>query len=243
MDQQLIPPLGSGAMFDAVAHRYDVLNRLMSFGIDRRWRKRAARSLPLYPGARVLDLATGTGDLAIDIAARHPGAHIVGIDPSVRMLEVAREKLRERSLLDRIELEVGTAESLPFPDGSFDAVTMAFGIRNCADRAAALREMIRVLRPGGRVAILELGEPRSGLLAPAARFHIHRVVPRLGSWLSGQKEYRYLQESIAAFPPASEFAELMTQCGHEVLEVTAFAFGSCTLFLSTTSRSEERHAG
>ena len=155
-ESQLAPLKGSGAMFDAIAHRYDLLNRVMSLGIDQRWRLRTVRALELKPGARVLDLATGTADVALAIARRHPDAHIVGVDPSERMLEVGRRKVTERGQEQTIELHVGDAQSLPFADASFDAVCIAFGIRNVPDRGRALREMARVTRVGGRVAVLEL---------------------------------------------------------------------------------------
>ena len=125
---------------------------------------------------------------------------------------------------------------LAFDDGSFDAVTIAFGIRNVPDRARGLAEMARVCRVGGRVAILELGEPKRGVMAPLARFHIRQVVPRLGALLSGSKEYRYLQTSIAAFPPPDEFAELMAANGLKVLEVVPLTFGVCNLYVGTPSR-------
>jgi demethylmenaquinone methyltransferase/2-methoxy-6-polyprenyl-1,4-benzoquinol methylase len=228
-----LPQLGSGAMFDSVANRYDLLNRIISLGVDKRWRRRTVRSLPLYPGSRVLDLATGTGDLAIDIAKRHPGTQVVGVDPSENMLEVGRGKIAKLGLTDRIEMKTGIGEDLPFEDDVFDAVTIAFGIRNCTDRAQALREMARVTRPGGKIAILELNEPSGSVFSPFARFHVHHVVPRLGALLSGSREYRYLQKSIAAFPPASEFAALMEECGLKMEELVPFSFGSCHLYVAS----------
>ena len=224
---------GSGAMFDNIARRYDLLNRVMSFGVDRRWRKKTVRALAL-PGdgpGRVLDVATGTGDLAIDVARMHPGAEIIGVDPSTKMIEVGRKKLVARDLADRVRLDEGDAQALPYDDDSFDGVCIAFGIRNVPDRARGLREMARVCRPGGRIAILELGEPKKGVIAPLARFHIRHVVPRLGAWLSGAKEYRYLQTSIAAFPPPDEFAALMKVSGIDVIEVVPLTFGVCNLYV------------
>jgi demethylmenaquinone methyltransferase/2-methoxy-6-polyprenyl-1,4-benzoquinol methylase len=240
-DTQLARP-GSGAMFDRLADRYDLLNRLMSLGVDKRWRKRTVRELCLSPTAKVLDLATGTADLAIDIASRHPQVKVVGLDPSVKMLERGRAKITKAKLDDRVRLVEGIGEDLPFADGEFDAVTIAFGIRNCTDRAQALREMKRVTRPGGRVAILELGEPKGSIMAPMARFHIHQIIPRLGAWISGAREYRYLQESIEAFPPSSEFAALMDSCGLRMLELVRFSFGSCHLYLAEVPLVEERLA-
>ena len=230
------PAPGSGAMFDRIAARYDLLNRMMSFGVDRRWRKRTVKALALPADApsRVLDVATGTGDLAIDIARRTPQAEVVGVDPSARMLDVGQKKIEKFG--GRITLTVGDAQALAFPDGSFDAVTIAFGIRNVPDRARGLAEMARVCRPGGRVAILELGEPKKGVMAPLARFHIRQVVPRMGALLSGSKEYRYLQTSIAAFPPPDEFAAMMTAAGLTVLEVVPLTFGVCNLYVGTPSR-------
>lgn len=222
---------GSGAMFDAIAPRYDLLNRLISLGIDQRWRRRTVRSLGPALAGRVLDLATGTADLAILIAKEAPAASVVGLDPSEGMLALARDKVRARGLDERVSLTAGDAQVLPFENGSFDGVTMAFGIRNVPDRAKALREMVRVLRPGGRVAILELGEPRSGPLAAVARFHVHTVVPALGALLSRAPEYRYLERSIAAFPPPEEFTALMRDAGLVEVAFEALSFGVCHLYL------------
>jgi demethylmenaquinone methyltransferase/2-methoxy-6-polyprenyl-1,4-benzoquinol methylase len=224
---------GSGAMFDRIAHRYDFLNRVISLGIDQRWRRRTVEALQLTAGHRVLDLATGTGDLALMIARAQPGVTVVGSDPSEGMLAVGRDKIRAGALDGRVSMEVGDAQALPYDDGSFDAVTMAFGIRNVPDRLKALREMARVVKRGGRIAILELSEPREGPLAPLARFHVHTVVPTLGAVLSGAREYRYLQESIAKFPPPEEFAALMREAGHDVLSVQPMTFGTVCLFVST----------
>ena len=175
---------GSGEMFDTIAPRYDLLNRLISLGLDQGWRRRAVAALALGPGKTALDLATGTGDLALMIARAHPEAQVIATDPSRGMLDVAVEKARP--LGDRIRLSVGGAEAIDLPGGSVDAVSMAFGIRNVPDRPRALREMARVTRDGGRVSILELTEPQQGgPLAAIARFHIHRVVPRIGGVLLG----------------------------------------------------------
>lgn len=222
---------GSGAMFDGIAHRYDLVNRVISLGIDQSWRKKTVRSLQLKPGARVLDLATGTADLAIMIAKLYPHVTLVGVDPSEKMLEVGRKKLGLAQLGERIELLVGDAQALALPSRSFDGVSIAFGIRNVPDRLQGLREMARVTKPGGRVAILELSEPRGGLLGPLARFHVHSVVPAVGALLSGAKEYRYLQRSIAAFPPPREFEALMVEAGLRVVASTALTFGVCHLYV------------
>ena len=145
---------GSGKMFDQIAGRYDLLNRLMSMGIDQSWRRKTVAALALPADARVLDLATGTGDLALMIARLHQDAKVVGSDPSSRMLEVGVEKVARSGLADRVQLELGDAQSLPYEDDSFDGCCIAFGIRNVPDRSAALAEMSRVTKPGGRVAVL-----------------------------------------------------------------------------------------
>ena len=231
------PRAGSGAMFDAIAERYDLLNRIISLGIDQSWRRKTVDALALRgAGGSVLDLATGTADLARMVALRCPGTSVIGVDPSTRMLAVGERKIAAAGLSDRVTLQPGDAERLDFEDARFDGVCMAFGIRNVVDRPAALREMARVTRPGGRVAILELSEPRSGLVGRLARFHIHEVVPAVGAMLSGHDEYRYLQRSIAAFPPAAEFAALMDDAGLEVIAALPLTFGVSHLYVATPRR-------
>jgi demethylmenaquinone methyltransferase / 2-methoxy-6-polyprenyl-1,4-benzoquinol methylase len=224
--------LGSGAMFDRIAPRYDFLNRVLSLGIDQSWRTRAARSLELgsKPSPRVLDLATGTADLAIRIATLLPTATVLGTDPSAEMLRIGREKIVRRALSPRVELVRGDAQAIEVPDASFDGATIAFGIRNVPDRDLALREMRRVVRPGGRVVVLELGEPRVGILGPIARFHVRVLVPRIGALLSGAREYRYLQSSIAAFPAPEVFVAQMERAGLVDVSAQPLTFGACTLY-------------
>jgi demethylmenaquinone methyltransferase/2-methoxy-6-polyprenyl-1,4-benzoquinol methylase len=231
--RQELTTLGSGAMFDKIAARYDFMNRVLSLGLDKGWRKRTVKALHLGDRPRVLDVATGTGDLAIDIARARPLATVVGLDPSQRMLAIAERKVEKRHLRDRISFVVGDAQALPYRDCEMDAATIAFGIRNVPDRLAGLRELARVVRPGGRIAVLELGMPRGGLLSRAAAVHTRFVVPRLGALLSGAREYAYLQSSIAAFPSNEEFVALMQQAGLHVVEVAPLAFGACTLFVGT----------
>lgn len=223
---------GSGAMFDRIAQRYDLLNRFMSFGLDRRWRRALVRSIaPIAAGDVVLDLATGTADVALAVAAAYPEARVIGVDPSTEMLAAGERKLGARA--DRVELVVGDAQALDFPDDHFAGATMAFGIRNVPDRPRALRELARVTRPGGKVSILELGEPRHGPLAPFARAHAYHVAPRLGALLSGDAEYAYLAKSIAAFPAPEAFAALMEEAGLSIVEVRPFAFGVTNLYVAT----------
>jgi demethylmenaquinone methyltransferase / 2-methoxy-6-polyprenyl-1,4-benzoquinol methylase len=187
-----------------------------------------------FPGAVAVDLATGTGDLALRIAASYPGVKVIGIDPSEGMLAVARRKAAGT----RVELRLGDAQAIELDTGSADAVSIAFGIRNVPDRDQALREMARICRPGGRVAILELTEPRGGVMGALARAYIHQVVPRVGGALSGVAEYGYLQRSIAAFPPPEAFADRMASAGLSVIDVIPLFFGVAHLFVGTPSRRE-----
>lgn len=231
---------GSGLMFDAIAERYDFVNRVLSLGMDQSWRRRAVRALELPDNATVLDLATGTGDLAILIANMAPTAKVIGIDPSNGMLQVGRTKVEQQNLKDRIELREGDAQFLDLPDKSVNAVTIAFGIRNVPDRPKALREMARVTKPGGRIAVLELSEPKDGAMGALARFYVRGIVPRVGGTLSGKREYRYLQESIARFPSPEEFAGIMRNSGLTVLQVTPLMFGAAILFVATPEHSNSQ---
>jgi demethylmenaquinone methyltransferase/2-methoxy-6-polyprenyl-1,4-benzoquinol methylase len=218
---------GSGEMFDRIATRYDRLNRLISFGLDQRWRKRMVQALNCNAGDHILDVATGTADVAISIAHSHPEARITGLDPSQNMLHVGREKITKANMSDQIQLVEGDAQALPFEDETFSAVCISFGIRNVPDRSLGLKEMVRVTRKGGRVAILELSEPTN----PLARLHVHHVVPWMGACLSGSREYRYLQTSVAAFPSPKIFAASMEDAGLSLETVRPFAWGSAHLFV------------
>jgi demethylmenaquinone methyltransferase / 2-methoxy-6-polyprenyl-1,4-benzoquinol methylase len=228
-------------MFDRISGRYDLLNRVLSLGLDRGWRRRLVDSLELRPGARVLDLATGTGDVALTLLRRHPGIEVVGLDPSRRMLELARTKLT-RGEARRCRLSEGVAEALPFPDRAFDAVTLAFGIRNVPERERALRDIARVLRPGGRLGILELAEPRGGWSAPLSRFWVRSVVPRVGAMLASAEEYRYLERSMTAFPAPAQFARMLEEAGLEVLGVESLGLGACTLFVAERPKGAAEEA-
>ena len=224
---------GSGEMFDAIADRYDLVNRIISLGIDQRWRRLTVDKLEVAGEGTILDLATGTGDLAIMIARRCPQATVVGVDPSTNMLAIGQAKVAAAQLDQRVTLREGNAHALPFEDNTFSAATIAFGIRNVPDRALGLRELARVTRPSGKVAILELSEPRSGPMGALARLHVHHIVPTVGALLSGKREYRYLQRSIAAFPDGPTFAALMRDNGFSDVEVIPLTFGVCTLFVGT----------
>jgi demethylmenaquinone methyltransferase / 2-methoxy-6-polyprenyl-1,4-benzoquinol methylase len=232
---------GSGAMFDRIAERYDLVNRVMSLGGDRSWRRRLVKETAAHlgEGEELLDVATGTADVAIAAATKNRKIQVVGIDPSKGMLEIGRKKVKRSRLDDRVTLVEGDARSLPFEDGRFSAVTIAFGIRNVPDRKRALREMARVLEPGGALGVLELTEP-IGPHAPLVRLWVHRAVPVIGAWLASDKEYEYLSRSIAAFPPAFELAAMIRDTGFEHVRVRSMSFGAVHLFVavrSETSRS------
>lgn len=222
---------GSGAMFDRIARRYDFLNRVMSLGMDQGWRRKLVRALEIDEAANVLDVATGTADVALAIAETHPRARVVGLDPSVQMLDIGRDKIDALSVHERVELIEGDAQALPFEDNQFDAAVISFGIRNVPDRDQGLREMARVTRPRGRVVVLELSEPRDGMMGALARFHVHHVVPRLGALLSGAHEYQYLQDSIEEFPPPEVFKASMEAAGLENVTIKKLAFGAANLFV------------
>jgi demethylmenaquinone methyltransferase / 2-methoxy-6-polyprenyl-1,4-benzoquinol methylase len=191
-------------MFDRIAPVYDVMNRVMTAGLDLRWRRLAALAV-VRPGDRVLDGACGTGDLAVADLRAGAGS-VVGVDFSARMLERARRKAPE------VEWVEGDLLALPFEDASFDSATVGFGIRNVADLEGALGELRRVLRPGGRLGILEITQPR-GLLRPFYRVWFDRLVPLLGRLLPGGSAYSYLPRSVTRFPPAEELARLLERAG------------------------------
>lgn len=202
-------------MFDRIAHRYDVLNRVLSFGRDVAWRKRMARYLPDGRHLDVLDLATGTADqlLFLDQAGA-PIRSGVGMDMAEQMLDRGRAKIARQGLHDRLSLRTGDATAIPASAASFDAVTISFGIRNVVDVGQALAEMFRVLRPGGRVLILEFSLPAHPVVRAGHLFYLRRVLPRIGGWVSGDpRAYRYLNQTIETFPYGDAFCRLMAEAG------------------------------
>ena len=221
-------------MFDGIAPDYDRLNHLMSLGTDRSWRRRALREI-VTPGApqQILDLACGTGDFSLAIAERmHPDSRITGLDLSGGMLAVMREKVARAGLQDRISCEQGDSEAMRFADGVFDVVTIAFGIRNFEHREAALREILRVLRPGGRLVILELSVPEGKLLRWCYNLYFMHVVPWIGGRISGDKAaYKYLPASVQRFPGRREWTATMERCGFAQVRHRAFTFGLCRMYL------------
>jgi demethylmenaquinone methyltransferase/2-methoxy-6-polyprenyl-1,4-benzoquinol methylase len=219
------------AMFTEIAPRYDLLNHLLSANVDKLWWRRTARtfrSILAQPNARVLDLCCGTGDLAF--ALRKQGtAKITGADFSHSMLQLASSKSRDRTALKWIEAD---ALQLPFPDESFDLITSAFGFRNLADYDAGLREMLRVLKPGGEIGILEFSEP-DGILGQLYKFYFKRVLPRIGALISRTSAYSYLPASVERFPSPEELLQRMQMAGFRNASWTPFTFGIAGLFRGT----------
>ena len=214
-----LPAEGVRAMFDRIAPVYDAMNRVMTAGLDGRWRREAAAAV-VQPGDRVLDACCGTGDLAL--AGRRAGGKVTGLDFSERMLERARRKS------DQIEWVRGDALALPFEDGSFDAATVGFGVRNLQDLDRGLAELRRVLRPGGRLGVLEITRPK-GLLAPFYNVWFNGIVPVLGKLLPGGAAYTYLPASVKRFPGPEDLAGLLREAGFEDVRYRLFAGGIVAL--------------
>jgi demethylmenaquinone methyltransferase/2-methoxy-6-polyprenyl-1,4-benzoquinol methylase len=219
-------------MFDAIAGRYDFLNHLLSAGIDRTWRRRAIRSLGLTGREIVLDLCTGTGDLAIEAIAGRPGARrVLGLDFAGQMLRVALRKLQRRQLDGRISLARGDATVIPAGDGSVDAVTIAFGIRNIANIAVACAEMHRVLKAGGRLAMLEFAVPTTPGFGAAYLWYLRNVLPRIGGLVSHHRgAYTYLPASIDAFALPDELVALLERAGFVKVVTDRLTFGTVILY-------------
>jgi demethylmenaquinone methyltransferase/2-methoxy-6-polyprenyl-1,4-benzoquinol methylase len=235
-------PAKIAGMFDAIARRYDALNHLLSAGLDRRWRRRAVRELALTGRERVLDMCTGTADLAIEAATSTTGAarDVIGIDFAGEMLRLGLAKTRAAGLGARVHLARGDATRVPLPDHSCDAAMVAFGIRNVMNPAVACAEFARVLRPGGRLAILEFGSPNLPGFRALYGWYFRAVLPRVGRLISKHGHaYSYLPASVAQFPPPEEFAGLLRRAGFEAVRHVPLTLGIVSLWLAerTTTSS------
>ncbi len=219
-------------MFDKIAHRYDLLNRLLSLRRDVAWRKRLATYLPDRSHQIVLDLATGTGDVLFSLFQTSKLVQAaVGMDMSPKMLQLGQRKAAQGGLGGRISFVRADAMCLPFADGSFDTVTISFGIRNVADVPKALAEMQRVLKPGGKALILEFSMPRSWLIRKLYPFYLQEIIPRLGGMISGDRyAYRYLNKTVETFPFGEQFCEMMKKAGFVGVKATPLTFGISTIY-------------
>ena len=200
-------------MFDAIARRYDLMNSIISLGLAGAWRRRAAACLDIEPGGRVLDVGTGTGDLLLDVLRRQPKARVIGIDAAEGMLRRAQTRLGRAGVAGQAELHIGDAAALPYADGAFAGVVSAFCLRNVEQRLRALKEMHRVLRPGGKAAILELTVPANRLMRALHQAYSRTVIPLAARLLSRGPAYRYLVDSIEGFPPAEDIRRLVADAG------------------------------
>lgn len=217
-------------MFNRIAHRYDYLNHFLSLGIDRSWRKKLRRQLFRHNPLTILDVATGTADLAIELAHINPHK-IVGVDIAESMLEVGKRKIAEKKLSKLITLQRADSEDLPFDDNSFDAATIAYGVRNFETPLKGLKEIHRVLKPGGILMILEFGMPQQFPMKQAYRFYFNAVLPFWGKVFSGSYEsYKYLPESVKKFPYGSQFTQLLEEAGFEDATGTPLTQGITYLY-------------
>lgn len=220
-------------MFNNIARKYDFLNHFLSMGIDKLWRKKAVKLLqPLQP-KQLLDIATGTGDFALACLKLNPDK-VIGIDISTEMLAVGREKIAKKKLQAKIELFEGDSEDIQFDDNSFDAITVAFGVRNFQNLEKGLQEMNRVVRPGGKVVILEFSKPKKFPIKQFYNFYFFNILPLWGKMVSKDSSaYTYLPESVGAFPDDENFLEIYKSCGFEDTEQVKLSFGIASIYIGT----------
>ncbi len=241
-DQEKIKPYDDSAakgeqveqMFDAIASRYDTLNHWMSLNIDKRWRRKAIEQLSPFAPKRILDVATGTGDFAIETVRRLHPESLVGADISEGMMEVGRAKVRQQQLDSIISFAKEDCMSLSFADETFDAVTAAFGIRNFPDLDRGLSEMCRVLRKGGHLSVVELTHPTRFPMRQLFKVYSHTILPAYGRLISkDQRAYRYLTATIEAFPQGEQMMDILAKAGFSQTSFERMTFGICTMYLAT----------
>lgn len=225
-------------MFDSIAPAYDFMNRAMTFGIDRLWRRRAVKMLRDVAHDEILDVATGTGDLAILLARRLRPKSVTGIDLSEQMLDIARKKADKVHIETDIKFFAADCLALPMADESFDCVTVAYGVRNFEHLKDGYREMLRVLRPGGTLCVIELSTPTSTIVRPLYNFYTRRIIPFVGRLVSKDvRAYSYLPESIAAVPQRDEMTALMLEAGFATATFRPLTFGTCTIYIGKKSQA------
>ena len=219
-------------MFDNIAPKYDLLNHTLSMSIDRVWRRRVVGEVRRAKPGRILDVATGTGDLAIAMARRIRDVQVLGVDLSEQMLAVARRKIEARGLGGRIVLDRGDAERLAVADASVDVATVAFGVRNFGDLGAGLRELARTIKPGGKVVILEFSRPRNRVFRALYEFYSYKILPRIGGLVSRDKRaYEYLPASVGEFPAPEEFMGMMARAGFRNCRARSQSFGIAQIYI------------
>jgi demethylmenaquinone methyltransferase/2-methoxy-6-polyprenyl-1,4-benzoquinol methylase len=218
-------------MFNNISKTYDFLNHFMSLGIDIIWRKIAINELKTLKPKRILDVATGTGDFAFEALSILKPEKIVGVDISAGMLDVAKQKINKRNLGDKFEVRLGDSEKLPFTDNEFEAITVAYGVRNFENLETGLADMLRVLKPGGKVVVLEFSKPRVFPVKQLYNFYFHYITPGIGKLFSkDSRAYSYLPESVAAFPDGNDFIGLMNKVGYQQTKNRPLAFGICSIY-------------
>ena len=219
-------------MFDNIAPKYELLNHTLSMSIDRVWRRRVVGEVRRAKPGRILDVATGTGDLAIAMARRIRDVQVLGVDLSEQMLAVARRKIEARGLDGRIVLDRGDAERLAVADASVDVATVAFGVRNFGDLGAGLRELARTIKPGGKVVILEFSRPRNRVFRALYEFYSYKILPRIGGLVSRDKRaYEYLPASVGEFPAPEEFMAMMARAGFRNCRARSQSFGIAQIYI------------
>ncbi|UEG51826.1 bifunctional demethylmenaquinone methyltransferase/2-methoxy-6-polyprenyl-1,4-benzoquinol methylase UbiE [Mucilaginibacter daejeonensis] len=218
-------------MFNNISKTYDFLNHFMSLGIDIVWRKIAINELKADKPKRILDVATGTGDLAFEALSILKPEKIVGVDISAGMLEIAKQKIAKRGLGHKFEVRLGDSEKLPFEANEFDAITVAYGVRNFEDLEAGLADMLRVMRPGGKLVVLEFSKPRVFPVKQLYNFYFNYITPGIGKLFSkDSRAYTYLPESVAAFPDGKRFTDLMDKVGYKATKSRPLMFGICSVY-------------
>jgi demethylmenaquinone methyltransferase/2-methoxy-6-polyprenyl-1,4-benzoquinol methylase len=217
-------------MFNNISAKYDFLNHFLSLGIDKLWRKRAVKELKPIAPKKILDIATGTGDFALELLSLKP-AEIVGLDISEGMLQVGRDKMKKRKVDNIISMVLGDSENLPFEDGYFDAITVGFGVRNFENLEKGLSEMLRVIRPGGKIIILEFSKPKKFPVKQTFGFYSKYIIPFFGKNISkDEKAYAYLPESVAAFPEGESFMEILRKLGYQEVKGRTVSGGIATIY-------------
>lgn len=225
-------------IFNDIAPKYDLLNHLLSMNIDKRWRRKAMKYIGEEEKGHLLDVACGTGDFSI-AASRAGVKEVTGIDISANMVEIGRKKVHELGLDDRIDLRSGDSEQMEFRDATFDVVTVAFGVRNFEHLELGLKEMCRVLRPGGKVIILEFSMPEHFPMKQLYKFYFRHILPTLGGWISGNKNaYTYLPESVMKFPQGQTFLDIMKNCGFETPIQRKLSFGIASLYVGKAGKAK-----